>query len=290
MTSQMGESDQPAPLMTFDEKDVAAVLKVLVGGSKRVERVELSDRSVWIKRQDAKVLPIWISLQGLVARLLRMPVLRPSPRLSPEAMQAREVERIRTFDAHGFPVPPLLYVSDRAMVLGDVRPTVQARMRDLKGSPQQHDALLVESAAALGALHAAGLCHGRPHVRDLFIADERIGFFDFEEDPAAVMPLATAQARDIALFFLVVTSKSIAKDATSKAALRAWLSRAPAPARAELQRFGRMMGRILPLARLIGRVHMGSDLRRFIMATEFLMHAPETEAEGETPGKAGYDG
>ncbi|MBP1851241.1 serine/threonine protein phosphatase [Rhizobium halophytocola] len=285
------KADQPAPLMDFGEDDIATVMRALLDSSRRVERVRLSDRSVWIKRQEAKVLPIWVSFQGAAATLLRMPVMRPSLRLAPAAMQAREVARIRVFAEKGFPVPPLLYTSETAMVLGDVSPTVEARMRQLKKtSPEDHDDLLVQSASALGELHAAGLCHGRPHVRDFFLQDGRIGFFDFEEDPTAVMPLETAQARDIALLFLTVTSRAIRKDETCQAALEAWCARAPAASIVELRRFGRMMGRILPLARLIGRVHMGSDLRRFIMATEFLMHAPETEADGEPPGKAGYDG
>jgi hypothetical protein len=35
----------------------------------------------------------------------------------------------------------------------------------------------------------------------------------------------------------------------------------------------RILGVFLSFARLIGRVHMGSDLQRFIVATSFLMHA-----------------
>jgi hypothetical protein len=46
----------------------------------------------------------------------------------------------------------------------------------------------------------------------------------------------------------------------------------------------------LPLIRLIGRVHMGSDLRRFIMATKFLRQAPLPEAENLNTAKAGHYG
>ncbi|KAA1185997.1 hypothetical protein FP026_00880 [Rhizobium tropici] len=35
----------------------------------------------------------------------------------------------------------------------------------------------------------------------------------------------------------------------------------------------RILGVFLSFARLIGCVHMGSDLQRFIVATSFLMHA-----------------
>ncbi|MGG2477508.1 serine/threonine protein phosphatase, partial [Rhizobium sp. BR5] len=57
----------------------------------------------------------------------------------------------------------------------------------------------------------------------------------------------------------------------------------------ELCRLTRILGRFLPLARLIGRVRMGSDLRRFIMATDYLMNAVNTDAAVTTTGKAGKD-
>ena len=92
----------------------------------------------------------------------------------------------------------------------------------------------------------------------------------FTGNPAAVMPLEMAQARDVFLFFLVVASASIRPERTCPAALAGWSRHASASARRELRVLTGLAGRILPLVRLIGRVHMGSDLRRFIMATEFL--------------------
>jgi len=40
---------------------------------------------------------------------------------------------------------------------------------------------------------------------------------------------------------------------------------------------------------LIGRVRMGSDLRRFIMATDYLMNAVNADAAVKKSGKAGKD-
>jgi hypothetical protein len=77
---------------------------------------------------------------------------------------------------------------------------------------------------------------------------------------------------------------------TGPAALDAWLRHAPVATRRELRALAAVAGRILPLARLIGRVHMGSDLRRFIMATEFLMQAPLDRADSPNTAKAGQDG
>jgi tRNA A-37 threonylcarbamoyl transferase component Bud32 len=268
--------------------EIGELLRAMMQSDGRVQRLELKDRTVWIKRQGGKTMLPLVAVQSMFARLFRIPILRPSPQLSAEAMQARELARISAFADAGFPVPKVVYASATAMVMSDVGPTIDYRMRVLKRSdPAAHDALLVQVADALGRVHAAGLSHGRPHVRDFFLEDGEVGFMDFEEDPASVMPLAMAQARDVLLYFLVVASRALDAGATCPAALQAWLAHAPDAARHELVRLTALIGRILPLARLIGRLHMGSDLRRFIMATEFLMRVPPQAVDGPKTAKAG---
>jgi tRNA A-37 threonylcarbamoyl transferase component Bud32 len=268
--------------------EIGELLRAMMLSDGRVQRLDLRGRTVWIKRQGGKTMPPLVAVQGVFARLFRIPVLRPSPQLSAEAMQAREIGRIRAFADAGFPVPSIVYASSTAMVMSDVGPMIDRRMKALRHSdPQAHDALLVQVADALGRVHAAGLNHGRPHVRDFFLEDGAVGFMDFEEDPASVMPLAMAQARDVLLYFLVVCSMAIDPETTCPAALEVWLAHAPDAARTELVGLTALVGRILPLARLIGRLHMGSDLQRFIMATEFLMRVPPLKAGGPRTAKAG---
>lgn len=272
----------------LDSDEIGELLRAMMQSDGRVQRLELKDRAVWIKRQGSKILPPLVAVQGFFAGLFRVPILRPSPQLSPEAMQAREIARMRAFAEAGFPVPKIVYASATAMVMSDVGPTIYSTMKTIgQADPVAHDALLVDVAEALGRVHAAGLSHGRPHVRDFFLEDGQVGFMDFEEDPASVMPLAMAQARDVLLYFLVVTSFAANPETTCPSALQAWLARAPDAARRELVRLTALIARILPLARLIGRLHMGSDLRRFIMATEFLMRVPPLTADGSETAKAG---
>ncbi|MBB5575329.1 MULTISPECIES: hypothetical protein [Rhizobium] len=58
----------------------------------------------------------------------------------------------------------------------------------------------------------------------------------------------------------------------ARSAYVAWSKRAPPEAAAELRHMSRFLGGFLSFARLIGRVHMGSDLQRFIVATSYLMY------------------
>nr|WP_246749350.1 serine/threonine protein phosphatase [Agrobacterium rosae] len=265
----------------LEDADIAALMQVLLTSDGRIQQLNLSVGSVWIKRQGTEQAPWWIKLQALAAATLPYKFLKPSPILKPVDMMEREKRRMMEFGAKGFPVPDIIYSSQTAIVISDVGPTVQRilKMKSRAGE-SDHDTLLIDCAAAIGDLHAAGLCHGRPHVRDFFLRDGRIGFMDFEEEPQAVMPLETAQARDIWLLFLPVTTLAKNGRETLDAAYKAWATRAPEAAIAELRRLVRVLGRFLPLARLIGRVQMGSDLQRFIKATEYLKNAVETEAAG----------
>lgn len=265
----------------LEDADIAALMQALLTSDRRTQQLHLSVGSVWIKRQGTEKAPWSIKLQSILASALPYKFLKPSPILTPGAMMAREKRRMIEFEEKGFPVPEIIYSSKTAIVLADVGATVQRILgRELATRPVDHDALLIDCAAAIGDLHASGLCHGRPHVRDFFLRDGRIGFMDFEEEPQVVMPIETAQARDIWLLFLPLTMLAQNGTVTLDSAYHAWTSRAPKAAIAELRRLVRVLGLFLPLARLIGRVQMGSDLRRFIVATDYLKNAVETEAAG----------
>lgn len=270
------------------DADIAALMQALLQSKGRIQKLQLPSLTVWIKRHGTEKLSSWIKLQSFLAKLLPYTFMRPSPPLDGAGLMRREIETMQVFRAKGFPVPPIIYSSKTAVVLGDVGQTLAERMDGLKGrAPQDHDALLVKSATALGELHAADLCHGRPHVRDFFLENDRVGFMDFEERPQDVMPLQTAQARDVWLLFLQVATRACNSSATCDAAFAGWYRNAPAATVEELRRLVDILGRFLPLARLIGRVRMGSDLRRFIMATDYLMNALKPEAAGKALGEAG---
>jgi tRNA A-37 threonylcarbamoyl transferase component Bud32 len=255
------------------EEDVPVLLAALLSGSKRVERVSLSSGAVWIKRYGTEQAPRWVALQRMLANLIRAPFLRPSPLLADEGMAAREIRRIGQFAASDVPTARVIYSSGAAVVFSDAGDTVDSHLWAVRDhDAEAHDDMLVHCAAELGRLHQKGLCHGRPYPRDMFLKDGRVGFMDFEEEPDRVMPLETAQARDIWLLFLQVATRARLGKATHDRAYEAWAAVAPPVAIAELRKLTGFLGAFLSTARLIGRLHMGSDLRRFIVATSYLKH------------------
>ena len=59
-------------------------------------------------------------------------------------------------------------------------------------------AILERAMRGLVAVHAAGLSHCRPFLRDMTVdAYDTLHFLDLEENPTVRMSLADAQARDV---------------------------------------------------------------------------------------------
>ncbi|OQP84667.1 hypothetical protein BTR14_18785 [Rhizobium rhizosphaerae] len=261
-------------LQGLKDADVETMLAALAGSSRRVQRVALSDRTIWIKRYGRRAPWRGHHLRLIAARLgPTARALAPSPRVPAEAMVAREIRQIDRLTRAGFRTPEVLYRSPTALVLSDLGPNVLGQMKALRLiDAQGHDALLVRSAGELGRLHGARLCHGRPHPRDFSLSEEGFGFMDFEEDPVAVMPLPLAQARDLWLLFLQVASRALLPE-TRWQALCAWRQHRPQDAETALARLVPMFARALPLARLVDRLRQGADITRFILATDFLRSA-----------------
>lgn len=274
----------------FTKDELLTLFQTVMWSKPRIQKLQLPSANVWLKRQGTEKPIVWRKLQRFVAKLLPYPFMRPAPILDAEGMNQREVRAAQTFASSGFPVPELIYCGPRMVLLGDVGPTVAEVLGDLRiSNPTKHEELIIRSVEALGNVHAAGLCHGRPHLRDFFLQGEEIGFLDFEERPEEVMSLETAQARDLWLLFLTTSTTALDFQNTFEKAYKAWSLRAPSAAQQELRQMIAVLGRFLPIVRLIGRVRMGSDLRRFILATEFLKNALESDAAPVGAGKAGKD-
>ena len=91
------------------------------------------------------------------------------------------------------------------------------------------------------------------------------------------------------LLFLQLTDRARLGVATAEKAYAAWRTNAPSAAEAELREMLRFLGKFLWLTRLIGRVHMGSDLRRFLAATGYLSEVLLASPRPADASKAGKD-
>ena len=256
---------------------------LLAGSPRRLSRSVVDGRTVWIKRFDTEARPLPKRLHALVSSLLPG-FLRASPNVDAEGQALREMRKAAQFAAAGFPVPSILWRGGAVLALAEVGEIVEPLLARLSAEDAaHHDALLVEMAAALGRAHGAGLCHGRPHPRDMFRrADGAWGFLDFEEEPEAAMPLAAAQARDVWLLFMQIAART-ADEAAKARAFVAWRAGAPAAVLPELRKVIAVFSPLLPALRLLKPIGLGKDGRRLLDALLFLRFALGADLQHASP-------
>lgn len=253
------------PLSEEDKKLFDAFAK------KRIASVVRDGKKVWIKRQGIERKPLGKRLHASLSFLLPANFMKASPVRGAIGMNEQEVRKIEAFAKADIPVPEILAIDGPALMISDVGQTVQKRLDYLKkADPTAHEELLVKCADALGRVHHAGLVHGRPHPRDMFIKDGEIGFFDFEEEPEAIMPLATAQARDAWLLFFQVSAQALDKPKTENRAFAAWKSQVSQQTLDELKKIVRFFSIFITPLKLAKLIYLGGDGKRMLSAMEFL--------------------
>ncbi|MFK3649992.1 phosphotransferase [Lysobacter enzymogenes] len=164
-----------------------------------VTRLNLQGRTAWLKSYGGGSRRLRLRALDLTARRLGVPSLRPPPHRVGAAARQTEQRRLRELAAVDVRVPRILGEGDTYLLLSDIGETLSARLR--RSSPQQAYRLVTQAAHTLAQVHARGGYIGQPLARNLTVdAHGRIGFIDFEEDPAEVMSVQQAQIRDWLIF------------------------------------------------------------------------------------------
>jgi tRNA A-37 threonylcarbamoyl transferase component Bud32 len=238
----------------------------------RIQRAAVGTELVWIKSIDVKKLHLGHYLQSLLSIGLPGTVFRPATLERGEDAAKGEAARMAAFAKAGFPVPDVLYQEKSKLILSDCGDSIQEMLSALRqaGDEDRHDALLVAIAESMGRVHAAGLVHGRPHPRDMFVRDNAVGYLDFEQTPLRVMKLDRAQARD-ALFIFAFICDMAKRGNTAERAFAAWSANAPDDAKKQLSRAISQMKPLIIVGSWVSRIKLGADLRRFLAGTKFLL-------------------
>ncbi|MFT4182097.1 MAG: hypothetical protein QM636_09280 [Rhizobium sp.] len=200
--------------------------------------------------------------------MAQLEFLTPSPALAPQDMVQQEIKRLEMFRASGFKTPSVIVRMPTAIVLTDVGKTVDASLRDTRDD-RHHDDLLIICARELGRLHAAGLCHGRPHPRDFVFSGSELVYLDFEEAAEEAMPQSLAQARDIWIFLLQISMRVRLGSPTLDGAYAAWAELAPLQAKREISTILKRLRPWAGVAKLLSKLHGGRDIQRFISIMDY---------------------
>lgn len=258
--------------------DYAAFLQAqLAGQSANVASYALGDEQVWLKKAGPRHGMWRYRVLGALAGLARLDVLRPVPNLGgPEAI-ATEARRLRDLRARGLRVPLVLAQQADGLLLrhlgrqGEPTPSLADEMQAaVARGPAAVQALWLQGLLALDHVHATGTCLSQAFARNLVrCPDGIVGYIDFEDDPAASLPLAQCQARDV-LCYVHSTALYLREGGALEAARPLWAAwleqRGPAVRSVLAQSIARMAWlRHLPQGRRLGR-----DLQRARAAHDLL--------------------
>jgi tRNA A-37 threonylcarbamoyl transferase component Bud32 len=217
-----------------------------VSASPRIYRTEIAGRAAWVKDFDQPSPAKWAGVLRIAFLVLRLGLLRPVPTVAGVAGAEAELAAMRRFREAGARVPDILWVDGARFAMTDIGVTLRDAERRAE-SAGEIAAAVERVAHELARLHAGGLVHGRPILRNLTWDGDAVGFLDFEENPSLVMRSDAAQARDVLLFLSSVGRRN--GDAVVRNAFAAYAALMQPAVRRELSRVA-LIGR--PLAGRLG--------------------------------------
>lgn len=194
-----------------------------------VTRHVVAGEQVWLKRAGRPHGQARYMALDWLARALNLEVLRPVPNPGGRAAIAIEVRRLRELGALGLRVPEVLAAGDDGFLMRDLGSSHSLLNEMIDAAPAGGIGMLAlwrEGLAALRTVHARGACLSQGFARNMVrCADGTVGLIDFEDDPAAALPLPVCQARD-ALCYAHSTALVLREAGTmddARALWRAWL-------------------------------------------------------------------
>lgn len=128
----------------------------------RLRRIEHQGHSYWVKRPERLT--------------LRLRLQKGNPRRAFE----RERRAYQTMSRRGLPVASLVIDGPDYLVTRDAGLPLNKIMRNPDTPAADRNAAMTAAAAALHQLHAAGVAHGRPNLKDILWDNEKITFIDLE--------------------------------------------------------------------------------------------------------------
>jgi len=248
----------------------ALIVRELGHRQERVFSVMCEGRKVWVKRPVPHKRRVWHRCQRVAAAIVRVPMLAVTADTEGSRALTRECRIIGALRAKGVSVPEILAEEADWVALGDLGRSLADQVRAAP-TPDAARRLVEAGAHALARLHALGAWHGNPLLRNIAGAPERLGFLDFEEDPARRMSPLECQTRDVLFYLFSVGAFSGEALTLQQAALAAYLEQAAPEVRRRLRRvaWGAAPLALLlsPLRRRAGRdVRQGLDAWRVLFA------------------------
>ncbi|TVS18641.1 MAG: hypothetical protein EA424_10440 [Planctomycetaceae bacterium] len=245
--------------------------QILCHPDRLVFSLTFDQQKVWIKRRPEPKKLFWHRLQKILAVVLHAPLLRPTVSTGGAESLRHEADRLARLRAHGIPVPDVILCEPDFLVTEDCGAPLDVWLWTLP-TIQERRVWLERALQLLLRVHAVGMVHGRPMLRDMLIEEGELTLIDLEEDPTQFMPLAHAQARDLWLF-MVGVAPLLANEMEAAKVLAQWRDSICSETQRVLRR---LVKTLRPFSWTLDKTlarHLGRDLQRAVLANNAMTRA-----------------
>lgn len=151
--------------------------------NKRVESIHLSGQTYWVKRPE------------------KLPLLWRIRKGNPTKALGREIDGYRALNERGLAAPELVDCDRDYFITRSGGISLVALLHNSETSDEERRQALCAAATALKDLHAAGMAHGRPNLKDILWDGSQVCFIDFELF-GVIRNMRMAQISDLLIFAL----------------------------------------------------------------------------------------
>lgn len=164
----------------------------------RVFKYEINNELVYVKKREMNKKHIGHSLQNILYKITKNPMLIPTVLSKSENEVMFEVEKIKKLALSHVNVPKILFSNEEYFVMSDTGENLKEYIKLYRN---KKDFYIKKAIEVLADLHNKNFAHGGSQVRNFTIKNEIISLIDFEEK-IPERYIREFQKRDILLFML----------------------------------------------------------------------------------------
>jgi tRNA A-37 threonylcarbamoyl transferase component Bud32 len=177
-------------------EDVDVIARSQFWHTERLHVFELSSRKVLVKAQRQQRHPFRYALMNMLASVLKLPMIKAAPAPGGADAQGIEVLRLRALRQAGVHVPAVLHAAPEWFAMEYVNAPNLLDVLQSAMPMQERLSIWLKGAKGIGYVHVRGQALSQAFARNCLWSEDQTWFIDFEDDPASVMPIEHAQARD----------------------------------------------------------------------------------------------
>ena len=241
---------EEAELRLFIEREITRQVEA------RVFPIDYQGRRIWVKRAEKVRHEAWLRFSRALCVRLGLSMMQPGA--DPNGCKAVRFEagRMRRLKKRGVSVPVVCASGADWLAMENAGKNLVDILGDAKTTRQEKENLVCKAAELLAYIHAQGIHHGRPALKDMAYDGEKVVLLYFEDGIMIRVGRRQRLWRDLLLFLQSVVKEGDPK--LAELALLAYRAKRPVIANEAIEHFGSYKGLYLFFKYILR--YTGSDL------------------------------